>query len=101
MAWVDSYVFTEPLLDLRYQPDRAEDLAAELRNELDADHPLSGQSWSVIARAVPQDEVVVKTDTGVALVRLTWSGKREPAPWPTMHALGSGQELEDLIAFRY
>lgn len=98
---MDTYEFTEPLLDLRHVPEHAEALAAELRRELSSEHWLCDRSWSVIARALPQDDILVIAGTEVALVHLTWSGMSESPPWPTTHVVGSAQELEDLIELRY
>lgn len=55
----------------------------------------------VIARALPQDEVVVEMASGeVALVHLTWTGHAESPPWPTTEVLNSAEHLEQTIEFR-
>jgi len=64
--------FSEPLRDLRGRQDEAEQLRAELLRELGPGHALHGLDPRVIARAIPQDDVVVETAAGgVALVHLT------------------------------
>jgi hypothetical protein len=84
VTWATDYHFSGPLLDLRSEDEQAESLRAELLRELSAGHVLHGVDLRVIARALPQDEVVVETTSGqVALVHLTWTGHAESPPWPT------------------
>jgi hypothetical protein len=55
----------------------------------------------IVARALPQDEVVVATDSAVYLVRMTWTNKQEPARYPRALVLQSAAEFEDAIQYRY
>ncbi|WP_052674357.1 hypothetical protein [Microbacterium azadirachtae] len=101
MSWVDGFVFAEPMIDLRDEPRRAELLAAELRRELGPAHPLAGTQWTVVAEAEPQDDVLVVTAMGVAMVHLTWSGNTESLPWPREYDLPDPAALDRLIIERY
>ena len=56
---------------------------------------------AVIARALPQDDVIVETQDAVALVHLTWTGKPEPLPWPMTEWIDSAEQLAELIEFKY
>ncbi len=70
--------------------------------ELSPGHSLHGLDPRVIAKAIPQDEVIVETAAGeVALVHLTWSGKAEPSPWPDTEFLDSPEHLARVIERRY
>ena len=102
VTWASEYVFSEPFLDLRHEHSQAEDLQAELAKELSSGHLLHGLALRVIARALPQDDVVVQSADGtVALVHLTWSGQTESAPWPTTEVLRSAEHFEQTTEFRY
>ena len=67
MPWADSYRFDEPMERV---PDRAmaDLLMAEPDREVGPGHPLHGRKWTPVARALPQDEVLVTSDDDVALV---------------------------------
>jgi hypothetical protein len=102
VTWASDYRFFDPLRDVRSEGQDAEQLRAELLRELSPGHTLHGVDLRVIARALPQDEVIVETaDGGVALVHLTWSGHAETPPWPTTKMLDSAEHLERTIEFRY
>lgn len=102
MTWVTDYRFSEPLRDLRSEDQEAEQLRTELLRELSIGHVLHGADLRVVARALPQDEVVVETTDGrVALVHVTWSGHKESPPWPTTDLLNSAEHLEQTVEFRY
>ena len=74
VEWLTAYQFPEDFEDLRNSGAQADVLARELLRELPPVHELSGQKWSVIAKAIPQDEIVLELDDDrVALVHLTWS----------------------------
>lgn len=64
MTWVSEYRFCEPLRDVRSEAEEAEKLRAELLRELSGGHVLHGADLRVIARALPQDEVIVETADG-------------------------------------
>lgn len=63
--------------------------------------PLYGLDLKVIARALPQDEVIVEADGAVALVHLTWAMGRERLPWPRFEWIGSAEHLDYVTEFRY
>lgn len=66
-----------------YAVNNPEGLAAELRRELGPGHPLDGRSLRVIGRRDDCDDVLVALpDSHVAVVHLTWSGRRESLPFP-------------------
>lgn len=101
-VWTAGYVFTEPLRDLREAVGEAATLREELMREIGAGHVLHGVELHVIARATPQDDVIVQAADGqVALVHLTWRGQPETPPWPTTELVTSPEHLENLIEFRY
>lgn len=64
--------------------EHAPALESELACELAGDHPLSGIALRAAGRSERNDDVLFafRTDSRVALVHLTWSGKTERAPWP-------------------
>jgi hypothetical protein len=101
-TWTDGYIFAEPLRDLRDATGEAAMLHAQLLREIGPGHVLHGVELHVIARATPQDDVIVQTTDGrVALVHMTWSRRREEPPWPTTQTLTSSEHLKNLIEFRY
>jgi hypothetical protein len=101
VTWVDEHQFGESFEDLRGNPSGAEALTRELAAEVGPNHPLHGQAWTIVARALPQDEVVVTTDSAVYLVHMTWTNKQEEAPYPRALAFQSAAEFEDAIQYRY
>jgi hypothetical protein len=100
MPWTDSYRFDEPMERVPAGA-MADLLLAELDREVGPGHPLHGRKWTLVARALPQDEVLITSDDDVALVHLTWSRKRETPPWPATTFLGSAAEFESFIEDRY
>jgi hypothetical protein len=102
VTWTEHYEFSAPLRDVRGEAEEAERLRTELLRELSPGHALHGLDLHVIARAIPQDEVIVETADGrVALVHMTWTGRAESPPWPTTEILDSAEHLEDTLEFRY
>jgi hypothetical protein len=102
VTWLSSYRFSEPLRDLRSEVEEAERLRTQLLRELSPGHTLHGADLRVVARASPQDEVIVETtDNRVALVHLTWSGHPESPPLPITEMLNSAEHLEQTIECRY
>lgn len=101
MAWTETHVFVDPLVDLRSEPDRADALASELLREIGPGHVLDGQPWKVVAEAIPQDEVLVAAGEAAFLVHLTWTGRAESPSWPAVERVDSAEELERLMEFRY
>lgn len=79
MPWTDSYLFEEPTERVQ-DVDLAELRLEELEHEVAPGHPLHARKWNVIARALPQDEVLIACDDDVAFVHLTWSGNQEAPP---------------------
>ena len=80
MKWTDPWYPVEA---------EAEGLTAELECEVGPRHPLAGVRAIPIARRYDRDDVLFllpEDGNRLALVHLTWSGKREADPqWP--HAL--------------
>lgn len=73
-------------------------LEAELKSEASAGHPLFGQQAVSVGRRTDTDDVLFLLDghpAPLAVVRLTWSGRRERNPeWPQTTFYSS---LEDWI----
>lgn len=101
MAWTDTFVFVDPMVDLRSGSDRASALSAELAREIGPGHVLHKRQWRVVAEAIPQDEVLVQTADAAFLVHLSWTGRRERAPWPTAEQVDSAEAFERLLEFRF
>lgn len=100
MAWIDEYSFEEPLIDLREYRPRAKQLEAELRREVGPGHPLHGRTWSAMADALPNDDVVVRSGSDVAVVHLTWASP-ERLPWPMTTFVSSPEDLTTYVANEY
>jgi hypothetical protein len=76
----------------------AEKLTAELRREIAADHVLAGRTATVVRRCSGCDDVIFRLDGDVfAVVHLTWSGRREPAPWPRTAILSTFLAVESFV----
>lgn len=102
MTWADSYEFREPLIDLRDLEESSEALAAELLREVAPGHPLHGRAVRVIARALPNDDVIVLVDDEVAVVHLTWTRRKsERPPLPQTTFLGSVEDFESYVEAQY
>jgi hypothetical protein len=70
------------------QPDMAEQMAAELDEELLREvapgHPLHERRCIAIAKCEANDDVLFAVGAaGLAVVHLTWSHRPERPPWPT------------------
>lgn len=104
-SWVDDFEFGEDFWDLRGDEagaNHARTLLAELERELPPDHALHGRRCEVVAKAMPQDDIVVVTSDGVvALVHLTWSGHTEQSGWPRVDFCESADAFQALIQHRY
>ena len=101
MSSIETYVFVDPMLDLRSLPDRAQVLGAELAREVGRGHVLGGRQWTIVAEAMPQDEVLVEAEGDAFLVHLTWTGRAEKSRWPVVKRVGSAEEFEQLVEFRH
>ncbi|MEO9138771.1 MAG: hypothetical protein ABI345_06845 [Jatrophihabitans sp.] len=101
MSWVDGYDFTHEFEDLRGDPELATQLADELRLEVGPGHRLFGLNWVVVARALPQDDVVVVVGDEVLLVHLTWTRDVELPPWPQSNPLSSATSFAEFTQNRY
>ena len=101
MAWTETHVFVDPMVDLRSDIDRAGELVAELVREIGPGHVLHGRPWRVVAEATPQNEVLVTADETAFLVHLTWTGRNEAPPWPAAERVDSAEAFERLLEFRY
>ncbi|WP_446663696.1 hypothetical protein [Flexivirga sp. B27] len=101
MTWIDEYGFTEPLVDMRDHRPRAERLEAELRREVGPGHPLHGRTWSVVADALPNDDVIVRSGSDVGIVHLTWSRGPERLPWPMTTFVSSPEALTTYVENEY
>lgn len=77
-------------------PEGAPNLEKELRREVSPGHPLFGRPASAVARN--QDDVLYRIDGGVAEVHLTWSGTREPPPWPSTALYATLEEWRRSLA---
>lgn len=81
--------------------EHAQAFEAELHRELAPGHPLHGRSLRVIAKALPNDDVIVECDGDVAVVHLTWTKGLEPPPWPQTTFIASAEELESFVESAY
>lgn len=100
---MDGFEFSEAFWDLRdgEGASHARALEAQLTAELASGHPLHGLDCRVIAKAQPQDDVVVVDGDLVALVRLTWSRRRQQPPYPLVEFADSAAAFRELVEFRY
>jgi hypothetical protein len=102
MSWVEPYEFREPLIDLRDLTESSEALTEELLREVAPGHPLHGGALRVIARALPNDDVIVLVDDEVAIVHLTWTRRKsERPPLPETTFIGSAEDFESYVESQY
>ncbi|WP_206050726.1 hypothetical protein [Nocardioides speluncae] len=99
--WIDEVEFGEDFVDVRSDYEEAVRLERELNMEISDGHPLAGRRWRVVARALPQDDVIVHAANDVAVVHLTWSGKPEQPGWPMTEFVSSAEELAQALTDRY
>lgn len=99
MPWTDEYDFRAPLRALK--ADQADALATELNREIAPGHVLYNGTWRVLARALPNDDIVVECGDRVAVVHLTWSAKQEAPPWPIATFMPTAEDLEAFVASEY
>lgn len=98
MTWIDTYVYQEPLVDLRGDEAHAGSLTEELLREVGPGHTLYDKAVRVVARAWPNDDVFIVCGEEVAVVHLTWTGKQDRPPWPEVTPLGSPEDLDSHVA---
>jgi hypothetical protein len=55
----------------------------------------------VIAKALPNDDVIAECEDDVAVVHLTWTQKQERPPWPLTTFMASADEFESHVASEY
>ena len=55
----------------------------------------------MIAKALPDDDVIAEREDEVAVVHLTWTQKPERPPWPLTTFMASADELESHVASEY
>ena len=78
--WLQPWQPTEPGLEV------------ELEREVSRGHPLFGRRAIAVGRRIDNDDVLFwihDSPTPYAVVHLTWTGQREPAPqfpWTTLYA---------------
>jgi hypothetical protein len=77
--------FTPPWENITdYPQSNAEGLLEELHKELHPAHALYSKNHIVLARRQDNDDILIQLEDGrVAVVHLTWSGKKESGPWPS------------------
>jgi hypothetical protein len=91
--------FSDPWWDLRdgeeAEAQMRKVVTEELRREVGAGHPLADARATVVARCTACDDVALALSDGrLAVVHLTWSGRRERAPWPSTTVFGSVAEAQ-------
>jgi hypothetical protein len=57
--------------------------------------------WRVIAKALPNDDVIAECEDEVAVVHLTWTQTQERPPWPLTTFMASADEFESHVASEY
>jgi hypothetical protein len=55
----------------------------------------------VIAKALPNDDVIAEFEDEVAVVHLTWTPKQERPPWALTMFMASADEFESYVASEY
>ena len=55
----------------------------------------------MIAKALPNDDVIAECEDEVAVVHLTWTQKQERPPWPLTTFMASADEFESHVASEY
>ncbi|MDR7253165.1 hypothetical protein J2X46_002150 [Nocardioides sp. BE266] len=100
MIWIDYYEFEDAFQDSRIEPDGSR-FSDRLATEVAPGHPLHGRDWVVIAKYEPQDEVVVRQGSDVALVHLTFTANPpERPPLPSTTFFESARAFEAYFEFR-
>ena len=55
----------------------------------------------MIAKALPNDDVIAEREDEVAVVHLTWTQKQERPPWPLTTFMASADQFESHVASEY
>lgn len=76
-------------------------LVAELVRELGPGHSMFGRTWTAVARALPEDEVLFTDGEAVALVHLSWAARRSPPPCPEATFMPDASALEQYVETRW
>ena len=93
-------IFKEPWYAIyKSSADNGQALVQEAETEIPHGHALSGKALIAIARRGDRDDVLFQADGGpnVAIVHLTWSGKKERPGRPSTQVFSS---VADFIASR-
>lgn len=70
--------FIDPWMDCDDLADLGDSLEAELKKELHEHHSMFRADFNIIAKRQDNDEILIKLENGqLAVVHLTWSGKKE------------------------
>jgi len=73
-------------------------MSVELKKEVKKGHSLYGLNFEAYAVCYRNDDVLFKLSNGkVAIVHLTWAGKREKPPWPSTSIYASLDEAMKVI----
>ena len=64
-------------------------------------HALHGRAVRVIARALPNDDIVIECGEDVAVVHLTWTQKPDTPLWPLTTWIDSFEEFESYVESEY
>lgn len=77
--------FNPPWEDINeYSQDIRQALLKELKRELHRKHALHRIKITLVGRRQDNDDILVQLeDRRIAVVHLTWSGKKEHGPWPS------------------
>ena len=77
------------------EPAQAAALEREAATEIGPGHPLSGHALTLIAACSGCEGAAFRADDGTyAIVHLTWTLRREPAPWPSAEIVTGHRALE-------
>ena len=92
-------MYQEPWSDIKDYPSAHRlALESELKKELSKGHVLFGLHIEVLAKREDNDDILVSTDQGYFIVHLTWSGKQEKEPFPSIDHFESVEKLKIKLA---
>lgn len=101
MPWIDDYEFDDDFQDFRIDDGTASFWADRITMEVGPGHPLNEGSWTVVAKYLPQDEVVVRRGADVALVHLTFTqSPPDRLPWPATTFFESMETFDAHFKYR-